>query len=93
MVLLDGTYAAAATAAERAPFAAGAEVLIALNDGRDRVPQTLGILSDSLLIPGTFPTGLAWLGVATGAIGAVPQVLPPVFGWAHMPCACYCPPG
>ena len=48
MVLLSGKYAAAATAAERAPFTAGAEVLIALDDGRDRVPQTLGILSDSL---------------------------------------------
>jgi hypothetical protein len=31
MVLLSDKYAAAATAAERAPFAAGAEVLIALN--------------------------------------------------------------
>jgi hypothetical protein len=36
MVLLNDKYAAAATAAERAPFVAGAEVLIALNDGRDR---------------------------------------------------------
>ena len=69
MVLLDGTYAAAATAAERAPFAAGAEVLIALNDGRDRVPQTLGILSDSLLIPGRFQRGLrgwAWRPARSG---------------------------
>ena len=57
MVLLDGTYAAAATAAERAPFAAGAEVLIALDDGRDRVPQTLGILSVSLLILGDVSNG------------------------------------
>jgi hypothetical protein len=69
MVLLDGTYAAAATAAERAPFAAGAEVLIALNDGRDRVPQALGILSDSLLIPGRFRRGLrgwAWRPARSG---------------------------
>ena len=57
MVLLDGTYAAAATAAERAPFTAGAEVLIALDDGRDRVPQTLGILSVSLLILGDVSNG------------------------------------
>ena len=55
------------------------------------VPQTLGFLWASLLILGTFPTGLAWLGVATGAIGAVPQVLPPVFGWAHVPCGVLLP--
>jgi membrane protein implicated in regulation of membrane protease activity len=50
------------------------------------VLQTLGILLDSLLILGDVPTGLAWLGVATGAIGVVAELLPPVFGWAYVLC-------
>lgn len=51
MVLLADKYAAATTAAERAPFVAGAEVLIALNDvlAVIGVLQTLGILLISLL--------------------------------------------
>jgi hypothetical protein len=54
MVLLADKYAAATTAAERAPFVAGAEVLIALNDvpAVIGVLQTLGILLISLLMPG-----------------------------------------
>ena len=93
MVLLSGKYAAAATAAERAPFTAGAEVLIALDDGRDRGSADP---RSSCWAPSPDPgdvsqTGLAWLGVATGAIGVVAQVLPPVFGWAHVPCGVLLP--
>ena len=93
MVLLSGKYAAAATAAERAPFTAGAEVLIALDDGRDRgsadprLPAGLPLL----ILGDVSQTGLAWLGVAAGAIGVVAQVLPPVFGWAHVPCGVLLP--
>jgi hypothetical protein len=93
MVLLSGKYAAAATAAERAPFTAGAEVLIALDDGRDRGsadprhPAGLPLL----ILGDVCQTGLAWLGVAAGAIGVVAQVLPPVFGWAHVPCGVLLP--
>lgn len=86
MVLLSDKYAAAATAAERAPFVAGAEVLIALNDvpAVIGVLQTLGILLVCLLmLRGMFPKGLAWLGVATGAIGIVSEVLRPVLGGAY----------
>lgn len=59
------------------------EVLIALNDvpAVIGVLQTLGILLISLLmLTGAFPRGLAWLGVATGAIGMVSEVLRPVLG-------------
>jgi hypothetical protein len=86
MVLLADRYAAATAAAERASFVAGAEVLIALNDvpAVIGVLQTLGILLISLLmLRGTFSTGLAWLGAATGAIGVVSEVLRPVLGWAY----------
>ncbi len=86
MVLLSDKYAAATTPAERAPFVAGAEVLIALNDvpAVIGVLQTLGILLISvLMLRGTFPKGIAWLGVATGAIGVVSEVLRPVLGWAY----------
>jgi hypothetical protein len=86
MVLLSDRYAAATTEAERAPFVAGAEVLIALNDvpAVIGVLQTLGVLLISLLmLRGRFPKGLAWLGVATGAIGVVSEVLRPVLGWAY----------
>jgi hypothetical protein len=86
MVLLSDKYAAAGTQAERAPFVAGAEVLIALNDvpAVIGVLQTLGILLISLLmLKGVFSKRLAWLGVGTGAIGIVSEVLRPVLGWAY----------
>jgi hypothetical protein len=86
LVLLADRYAAATTAVERVPFVAGAEVLIALNDvpAVIGVLQTLGILLISLvMLRGIFPQGLAWLGVATGAIGVVSEVLRPVLGWAY----------
>jgi len=86
MVLLSDKYAAATTEAERAPFVAGAEVLIALNDvpAVIGVLQSLGVLLISLLmLSGRFPKGLAWLGVATGVIGVVSEALRPVLGWAY----------
>jgi len=86
MVVLSDKYADASTMAGRAPFVAGAEVLIALNDvpAVIGVLQTLGILLISLLmLRGTFPRGVAWLGTATGVIGVVSEVLRPVLGWAY----------
>jgi hypothetical protein len=86
MVLLSDKYAAAGTAAERAPFVAGAELLIAVNNvpAVIGVLQTLGILLISLLmLKGILPKGLAWLGAVTGAIGLVSEVLRPVLGAAY----------
>ncbi len=86
MVLLSDRYAAATTPAEQASYAAGAEVLIALNDmpAMIGVLQTLGLLLVSLLmLRGTFSRGLAWLGVATGVIGIASEVLRPALGWAY----------
>lgn len=86
MVLLSDRYADAATASERASFVAGAEVLDALNDAPAviGVLQTLGLLLISLLmLRGTFSRPLAWLGVGTGAVGIVSEVLRPVLGGAY----------
>jgi hypothetical protein len=86
MVVLSDRYGAATTDAERAGFVAGAEVLLALNDTQVviGVLQTLGILLLSvLMLRGVFPTGLAWLGIATGAIGIVSEALRPLLGWAY----------
>lgn len=86
MVVLSDGYASTASAAGRAPFVAGAEVLTALNavPSAIGVVQTLGILLISLLmLRGVFPAGLAWLGVATGAVGVVSEALRPVLGWAY----------
>lgn len=86
MVVLSDKFAEASTAVERAPFVAGAEVLIALNDvpAVIGVLQTLGILLISLLmLRGMFGAGVAWLGVATGALGIVAEVLRPLLGWAY----------
>jgi len=86
MVLLSDKYANATTAAERAPFVAGAAVLIALNDvpAVIGVLQTLGVLLISLLmLRGMFSRSLARLGVATGVIGILSETLRPVLGWAY----------
>lgn len=86
MVLLADQYVVAGTVTERAPFVAAAEVLIALNDVPTviGVLQALGILLISLLmLRGIFNRGLAWLGVATGAIGIVSEALRPVLGAAY----------
>jgi hypothetical protein len=86
MVVLSDRYQNAATDAERSPFVAGAELLLALNDAQVviGVLQALGILLLSLLMArGGFPRGLAWLGVATGAIGIASEALRPLLGWAY----------
>ncbi|MFI5911796.1 hypothetical protein [Dactylosporangium sp. NPDC051541] len=86
MVVLSDKFAAASTSPQRAPFVAGAELLIALND----VPavigllQTLGLLMISLLMRrGPFAAGLARLGIATGTVGVLSELLRPVLGWAY----------
>ena len=35
------------------------------------------------MLRGVFPTGLAWLGVATGGIGIISEALRPLLGWAY----------
>lgn len=84
-VLLSDRYADATSATERASLAAGAELLDVLNDMPViGVLQTLGVLLISLLmLRGTFSARLAWLGVATGAVGIASEALRPWLGWAY----------
>ena len=86
MVLLSDRYADATTAAERASMVAGADLLNALNTmpAVIGVLQTLGVLLIALLmLRGPFGPALAWLGVATGAIGIASEIFRPVLGWAY----------
>ena len=86
MVLLSDRYAKANTAAERASLVSGADLLNTLNDMPVviGVLQTLGILLIALLmLHGPLGKRLARLGVATGAIGIVSELLRPVLGWAY----------
>lgn len=86
MVVLRDRYAATTDAAARASYVAGAELLSALNDvpAVIGVLQTLGILLLGLLmLRGVFGRALALLGVVTGAVGIVAEVLRPVLGWGY----------
>lgn len=86
MVRLSEEYADATTDAGRATFVAGAELLIALVDAQAAIGvlQTLSILLISvLMLRGVFARSLAWLGVATGAIGIVSEALRPLLGAAY----------
>ncbi len=86
MVVLSDRYAAATDEAVRASYVAGAELLSALNDvpAVIGVLQTLGILLLGLLmLRGVFARALALLGVATGTVGIVAEVLRPVLGWGY----------
>ncbi len=86
MVVLSDRYAAATTDAARASYVAGAELLSALNNvpAAIGVLETLGILLVAVvMLRGTFGRGLAMLGVVTGAVGIVSEILRPVMGAAY----------
>jgi len=86
LVYLSDRYAAATTAAERTAFATAAEVLIATEaiPAALGVLQTIGILIISLvMVGGVFPRSVAYLGVATGAIGIVSEALISILGIAY----------
>jgi hypothetical protein len=86
MVRLADQYSAATSESERATSVAGAELLIALLDAQAPIGvlQTMGVLLMSLLmLRGVFTRNLAWLGVATGAIGVASELLRPVLGWGY----------
>jgi hypothetical protein len=87
LVYLSDQYVAATTDTQRAAFASAAEGFIALN----YVPtilgvlETIGILIVSLvMLKGVFHKTVAYLGVATGAIGIVSESLKPVLGIGHI---------
>lgn len=78
LVYLSDRYAAATTGAERAVFASAAEALVAQNNTPTvaGILAPVGILIVSLVMSkGVFHRGIAYLGIATGAIGITSEVL------------------
>ncbi|GID91597.1 DUF4386 family protein [Amorphoplanes digitatis] len=85
LLLLDlaDRYQAAGSDAQRDAYVTLAQQLIAENDmpGFVGVLTTVGILLISLVMTkGGVPRWVAWLGVATGAIGIVSEALRPLLG-------------
>lgn len=87
LVYLSDHYMAATTDEQRASFVAAAEAFIAQND----IPNAPGILTpigililSFLMLRGVFHKGVAYLGIATGVIGAVSEALRPVLGIGYM---------
>jgi hypothetical protein len=80
---LRGQYAAAPTAAERAPLATAAEGLIAASNAVNAagILTALAILLISLVrVRGVFSRGIAYLGVLAGAVGIVSEVFRDALG-------------
>lgn len=83
LVYLSDHYAAATTAAQRATFANAAEGLIAVSNAVNGagILTALGILILSLvMLRGVFHKGVAYLGVVTGVLGIVSEVLRNIIG-------------
>lgn len=86
LLMLSDRYAGATSEAERAALVASAETMIAYNDAPAAlgVMQALGVLLISMvMLRATFSRGLAWLGVATGAVGIVCEALRPWLGMVY----------
>lgn len=86
LVYLSDQYAATTSTVERTAFATAAEVLVATEATPNAVGilQTIGILIISLVMTsGVFPKFVAYLGIATGAIGIVSEALISVLGIAY----------
>ena len=83
LLYLSDQYVAATTAAQRAAFATGAEGLIAVSNAVNAagILTAMGILILSLvMLKGVFHKGVAYLGIATGAIGIISEALRPIIG-------------
>ena len=87
LVYLSDRYAATGDATLRAAYAAAAEVFIAQNI----IPTAVGILEPLgililtlVMLRGVFPRGVAYLGIATGALGLVSEALRPMLGPAYL---------
>jgi hypothetical protein len=87
LVSLSDQYMTASTEAQRASFAAAAEGFIAQNT----VPTIMGVLEAAgilivslVMVKGVFRRGVAYLGIATGAIGIVCEALKPVVGLGYI---------
>jgi hypothetical protein len=87
LVYLSDHYMAAGDAVQRAALAAAAEGFVAQNviPGAAGILEPIGILIMSLvMLGGVFSRSLAYLGIATGAIGIVSESLRPVLGGGYV---------
>lgn len=87
LVYLSDQYMAATTEEQRAAFAAAAEGFIAQNviPTPPGILNPVGILILSLVMfRGVFHKGVAYVGIATGAIGTVSEALRPVLGAGYL---------
>ena len=87
LVYLSDQYLAATSDAQRAAFAAAAEGFIAQNTIPTPIGvlETIGILILSLvMLKGVFRRWVAYLGIATGAVGIVCEALKPVLGMGYI---------
>lgn len=89
LVYLSDRYSATTSEEERRSFATAAEAIVAENNTPAIVGvlSALGILLISLvMVKGVLPRFLAWLGIITGALGVVSEVLRhavPEFYWGY----------
>ncbi len=87
LVYLSDQYTMAGSDAERASFASAAEGFIAQNyvSTLMGVLETAGILIVSLvMLKGVFPRWVAYLGIATGAVGIVSEALKPLLEMGYI---------
>ncbi len=87
LVYLSDQYVAATTDAQRAAFASAAEGFIAQNNipSAPGILTAIGILVISLvMLRGVFHKGVAYLGIATGAIGIITESLRPLLGLGYI---------
>ncbi len=87
LVYLSDKYVAATTDAQRAAFASAAEGFIAQNNipSAPGILTAIGILVISLvMLRGVFHKGVAYLGIATGAIGIISESLRPLLGVGYI---------
>jgi hypothetical protein len=87
LVYLSDQYAKATTAEQRGALAAAAEGFLAQN----AIPTPAGILTpvgililSVVMLRGVFHRGVAYLGIATGALGTVSESLRPVLGPGYL---------
>jgi len=87
LVYLSDQYMAASTDAQREAFAAAAEGFTAQNNipSPPGILTAIGILVISLvMLRGVFHKGVAYLGIATGAIGIISESLRPLLGLGYI---------
>jgi len=87
LVYLSDRYAATGDAAQRAAYAAAAEAFVAQNV----IPTAVGILEPIgililalVMLRGIFRRGIAYLGIATGALGIISESLRPLLGIGYL---------